>query len=80
MFHDTQSAAANEGGMSNNALHYLDLTGQLLLGRPMLVARTDRPASRLVLNRTSQIPKTVETTMLRVILPLNNKPDGDASK
>jgi hypothetical protein len=66
-----------EGVMSNNPLHYLDLSGQLALGRPMLVARTDRPASRLVLGNAPSPPKVDQTTMLRVILPLNdNQPEA----
>ncbi len=80
MFHDSQSAASSEAALSNNMLHDLDLTGQLLLGRPMLVARVERPASRLVLDNTARIPKTDETTMLRVILPLNDKSEAEASK
>jgi hypothetical protein len=51
-------------------LHGLDLTGQLLLDRPMLVAEVDRPMSELTLGEAS--PGRVEdrTTLIRVILPL----------
>jgi hypothetical protein len=74
MFSDTQSTSASgEEAMSNNPLHYLDLSGQLALGRPMLIARLDRPASRLVLGNSPSTPKLDQTTLLRVILPLTNE-------
>jgi len=70
MFHDSRSAVAGEAHLTSNPLHYVDLSGQLALGRPMLVARIDRPASRLVLGNAPSEPKVDEVTMLRVILPL----------
>ncbi len=52
-----------------------DLTGQLALDRPMLVARIDRPAATVVLENAVTPPKVAQTTMLRVSLPLS-KPAG----
>ena len=74
MFHDSQPASvSSDQQVPSNTLHYLDLTGQLTLERPMLVGRIDRPASQLVLGNASNIPKVNQTTMIRVILPLNSK-------
>ena len=71
MFHDTQSVAGAERPLPSDPLHYLDMTGQLALDRPMLVARVDRPACRLALDNAPAPPKIEQTTMLRVILPLS---------
>jgi hypothetical protein len=70
MFHDSGATATREKPISSIPLHYLDLTGQLALDRPMLVARVDRPATRLVLGHAPRAPRIERTTMLRVILPL----------
>jgi hypothetical protein len=70
MFHDSQKSAGAEPPLPSVPLHYLDLTGQLQLDRPMLVARVDRPAARLVLGSSPSPPKIEQTTMLRVTLPL----------
>jgi hypothetical protein len=70
MFHDSRSATAGDAALTSNPLHYLDLTGQLALGRPMLVARLERPASRLVLGNAPSEPKVDGVTMLRIILPV----------
>lgn len=70
MFHDSETTAAGTSPLSSDVLHDLDLTGQLALSRPMLVARIKRPGSRIVLDGGSTPAKTNETTMLRVILPL----------
>ncbi len=43
----------------------------------MLVARVDRPGTRLVLGHAPGPPRIDQTTMLRVILPL--KPAGQES-
>jgi hypothetical protein len=72
MFHDSQGTTA-ERVLSSDPLRYLDLTGQLALDRPMLVARVDRPAARLVLDNAPANPKLDETTVVRVILPLKTK-------
>ena len=43
MFRDSETHVGNERALTNDAMHELDLTGQLLLPRPMLVARVGRP-------------------------------------
>jgi hypothetical protein len=78
MFHDSQSTASSDRPLASNPLHYLDLTGQLALDRPMLVGRVDRPAARLVLGNAPAPPRVEQTTMLRVILPLGKPPSEDA--
>ena len=50
-------------------LHDLDLTGQLQLGRPMLVAEIERPMTELGLG-TLEVPPDRSDDHLRVILPL----------
>ena len=70
MFHESESSVASEQTMENHPSQYLDLTGQLALKRPMLVARVKRPASRLVLNKVPSPPKIEELTLVRIILPL----------
>jgi hypothetical protein len=71
MFHESEASRTNERALGNATLHDLDLSGQLALQRPMLVARVDRPAARLALENAPSEPKVDQTTMLRVILPLN---------
>jgi hypothetical protein len=56
--------------MTSRPLHDLDLTGQLLLDRPMLVAEIDKDLSTLDLGSVSGTTKSSRTTILRVILPL----------
>ena len=75
MFHD--SDRSGQEPVPSRALHELDLTGQLALGRPMLVARIDRPAARLVLGNAPSAAKIDQTTLVRVILPL--KPEAKAN-
>jgi hypothetical protein len=70
MFHDSESTLATEHVLANDPLHDLDLTGQLALKRPMLVARIDRPGSRLVLDAPAPAPKIDQLTVVRIILPL----------
>ncbi len=70
MFHDSESTLASERVLANDPLHHLDLTGQLALKRPMLVARVDRPGARLVLDAPAPAPKIDQLTVVRVILPL----------
>jgi hypothetical protein len=72
MFHDSESSAAGDRALSNDPLHDVDLSGQLSLRRPMLVARVKRPGARLVLDNAPSPAKVDETTMVRIILPLNN--------
>ena len=76
MFHD--SDASGQETVPSRTHHDLDLTGQLALGRPMLVAKIDRPGTQLVLGNAPGPAKTEQTTLLRVILPL--KKEGDAAK
>ncbi len=52
------------------ALRDLDLSGQLELDRPAMVAEMDGPASALVLGgRPPKAPKISQTTVVRVLLP-----------
>jgi hypothetical protein len=76
MFHEAATTATAEVPVASNALHDLDLTGLLRLDRPMLVARIDRPSSRLVLDNAPSPPKVEQTTLLRVILPLKAEEAG----
>ncbi len=80
MFHDSESSRAAVQSLGNSTLHDLDLTGQLALDRPMLVARIKRPGAQLVLDNPPSPPKIDQTTMLRIILPLqrNRKDDRRA--
>ncbi len=73
MFHDTESTVASEHALANGPLHDLDLTGQLALQRPMLVARIDRPGARLALDNLSSPPKIDQLTLVRIILPLKKQ-------
>ena len=57
MFHDSESRAGHERPLANETLHDLDLTGQLVLPRPMLAARVSRPGSRLILDNAPSPPK-----------------------
>src|SRR5205823_6643755 len=70
MFHDSQNLTTAERPLASTTLHYLDLTGQLSLDRPMLVGAIDRPGTRLVLGNAPVPPQVEQTTMVRVILPL----------
>lgn len=73
MFHESESTRALGGrALANSQLRDLDLTGQLALGRPMLVARVDRPAAQLAVGNAPGEPKIDQTTMLRVILPMKS--------
>jgi hypothetical protein len=71
MFHDSESTLASERVLANDPLHELDLTGQLALRRPMLVARINRPGAKLVLDNAPSPPKIDQVTLVRLILPLN---------
>lgn len=52
------------------ALRDLDLSGQIELDRPAVVAEVDGPASALVLGgRPPKEPKVSQTTVMRVLLP-----------
>jgi hypothetical protein len=73
MFHDSESNRSSGHSLSNSVLEDLDLTGQLAVDRPILVARIDRPGAQLALGNAPSTPKVDQTTMLRVILPLQQK-------
>jgi hypothetical protein len=74
MFHDSESTLASERVLANEPLHGIDLTGQLALKRPMLVARITRPGARLILDKGPSPPKIDQLTLVRIILPLKKKP------
>jgi hypothetical protein len=77
MFHGSESTTrGSEHSLSNVALHDLDLTPQLALDRPMLVARIRRPGAQLILENPPSPPRIDQTTMIRIILPLK-RPGGD---
>ena len=76
MFHDSMTAASGNNGemaLASVPLHYLDLTGQLALDRPMLVAKYDRPPTRLLLENAPSPPKVAQTSIVRVILPFGSQ-------
>ena len=73
MFHESQSTLSSERALSNDPLHDLDLSGQLALQRPMLVARIKRAGARLDLDKRSSAPKIEQLTLVRIILPLKKK-------
>jgi hypothetical protein len=75
MFHDSDSTGLDT--VPSRTHHDLDLTGQLALGRPMLVAQIDRPGTQLVLGNAPGEAKTEQTTILRVIMPLK-KTEGES--
>jgi hypothetical protein len=68
MFHDSETR--NERSLGNGPLHGVDLSGQLALQRPMLVARIARTGARLVLENVPSPPKIDQLTLVRIILPL----------
>ena len=72
MFHDSESNLGSEHALASGPLHDLDLTGQLALQRPMLVARIKRPGARLDLDNVPSPPKIDQLTLVRIILPLKN--------
>ncbi len=76
MFHG--SGPAGEEAIPSRTQAELDLTGQLALGRPMLVAEIDRAVTQLVLGNAPSDPKIDQTTLIRVILPL--KKEATASR
>ncbi len=73
MFHEAEfRRAGKDHPLGNSVLRDLDMTGQLALGRPMLVARTDRPGARVAIGNAPNRPEIEQTTVLRVILPLKS--------
>lgn len=75
LFHDSDTTGFEP--IPSRPLHDLDLTGQLLLDRPILMGAIDAPATDLDLGATSAPPRGDRTTILRAILPL---PDREATK
>ena len=76
MFHD--SDASGQETVPSRVHRDLDLTGQLALDRPMLVAEVDRPGATLDLGGPGAI-KTDRTTVLRLILPLKSETPANPS-
>ncbi len=70
------SLTGRVGLNSNIGLRTLDLTNQLDLGRPMLMAEVDGPATLIKLQGAGSTPRMRQTTLVRVILPL--KPGTEA--
>jgi hypothetical protein len=73
MFHDSQLTLSAERFLANDPLGDLDLTGQLALLRPMLVARIKRTGAQLGIDNVPSAPKIDQLTMVRIILPLTKK-------
>ena len=71
MFHDADASGLET--VPSRTHRELDLTGQLLLERPMLIAEVDRPGARLNLSNAPGEIKSETTSLMRFILPL--KPD-----
>jgi hypothetical protein len=76
MFHDSESSRGTEEALGNAPFHDLDLTGQLVLDRPMLVAKVSRPGAQLWLQNVPSDPKIEQSTMLRILLPLQRARSG----
>jgi hypothetical protein len=70
MFHDSETVSTDGRNLGNGPLQEVDLTGQLALERPMLVARINRIGARLVLDKVPSPPRIDQLTMVRIILPL----------
>lgn len=68
MFREDMSQKSN--APPSLAFKKLDLTGQLALDRPMLLATIDGPAAELRLDGAPSEPKIEQTTVLRVLLDL----------
>jgi len=75
MFRD--ALGNKSAGLPSVPFATLDLTGQLALDRPMLVATMDGPAVLLDLQGATSPPINVQTTMVRILLPLA---DADAAE
>jgi hypothetical protein len=73
MFHDSQSSLSTERVLANDPLGDLDLTGQLALLRPMLVARIKRAGAQIGIDNAPSTPKIDQLTLVRIILPLTKK-------
>jgi hypothetical protein len=78
MFSDAIPSTNPAQSVSNSVLRFLDLSGELALDRPMLVARVNRAASRLNLGQGVKTPVTEQTTMLRVVFSLTDEPAAES--
>ena len=74
----SETSVSSERVVGNHPLQGLDLTGQLALLRPMLVARVRRSGSALVLANAPSQPKVDQLTLVRIVLPLEKKNQGKA--
>ena len=73
LFHESESRrTGKDQPLGNSTLHDLDLTGQLALQRPMLVARVEKPGARLAIGNAPGEARVDQTTVLRVVLPLKS--------
>ncbi len=61
---------------SNSQFRSLDLSGQLALDRPMLLAELAGPLVEVDLGKSAAKPTIEQKTLLRVILPLARSTDG----
>ena len=52
------ATATRENPLASIPLHYLDLSGQLALDRPMLFGRVNRPSTRLVLGHAPRLAQS----------------------
>lgn len=73
MFRD--ALGNRSAGLPSVPFSYLDLSGQLALDRPILVASLDGPGALLDLHGGSSTPINIQTTMVRILLPLGNPAD-----
>lgn len=73
MFHDSGPASLRT--ITNGPMNRLDLSGQLSLNRPMLVARVARPGSVLSMIGVAGLDRARidQNTILRCILPLSSE-------
>lgn len=78
MFHDVDQSGLES--VPSRTHHEVDLSGQLALGRPMLVATIDRPGTQLVLKDNPNPPKIEQTTLLRLILPIKKEAESAKPK
>jgi hypothetical protein len=70
MFRD--ALGNKNAGLPSVPFANLDLTGQLALDRPMLIATMEGPAALLDLQGATGPPINAQTTMVRILLPLAN--------
>jgi hypothetical protein len=78
MFRDALTSKDLSASVST-PLHDLDLSGQLSLERPILIAGYDRPAALLHLDGAASTPKIEQETVVRVLLPLTAEGESGVS-